>query len=445
MRRGWLGVVDRATGRGDPARLRSEAGDTLIEVLFAIVILGIASVALLIAFAASISASAVHRGLATFDTVIRSASQQAISQIQQQPRPALRVLRAARLLPDRGAGAVIFCLAVGLHRPGHAACSTGTAPRSRVNIEPVRRRTRRSGSRSRSRPTGRATTTTSSSTTPTPRRSPRAAPPTSSSSSSSPAARRSASPFTTQPVVRVEDSAGNVVTTDLSPVTLIDHDRDRDRAAPRSLQLHRRRELRRHHLQRLQHQHRRAQLPADRDGPRPWHPRPAISTPFNVYIQLTQPVITSLDPFVDRRRARSTSRSPGPPTRPVGQTYTATACANSGVGFGCVTQNNFTSGIRPHRADAGHELLRDGHGERADAAVPARHVGDRGADARDRPAERAGDADPRLRHGAPARSRSPSRRRRPPPSARCTPATACTNAAMTTGCVTGSRARPAAT
>ena len=42
----------------------TEQGDTLVEVLLAMVILGIASVALLAGFATSIAASAEHRNLA---------------------------------------------------------------------------------------------------------------------------------------------------------------------------------------------------------------------------------------------------------------------------------------------------------------------------------------------------------------------------------------------
>ena len=61
----------------------SERGDTLIEVLLAIVILGIAGVALLTGFATSITASASHRSLATLDASVRAASNQAISQVQQ--------------------------------------------------------------------------------------------------------------------------------------------------------------------------------------------------------------------------------------------------------------------------------------------------------------------------------------------------------------------------
>jgi type II secretory pathway pseudopilin PulG len=63
---------------------RSEAGDTLIEVLLAVVILGITSVALLLCFATSISGSAEHRSQVTFDTVLRTASEEALSQFQQQ-------------------------------------------------------------------------------------------------------------------------------------------------------------------------------------------------------------------------------------------------------------------------------------------------------------------------------------------------------------------------
>ena len=63
---------------------RSESGDTLIEVLISVVVLGLASVAIMLAFATSISGSAEHRTLATFDTVLRTASEQAVSQLQQQ-------------------------------------------------------------------------------------------------------------------------------------------------------------------------------------------------------------------------------------------------------------------------------------------------------------------------------------------------------------------------
>ncbi len=66
-------------------RSSSEAGDTLIEVLLALVVLGMASVALLIAFSTSIAASAEHRKLATYNTVLATASQELTAAIQNQP------------------------------------------------------------------------------------------------------------------------------------------------------------------------------------------------------------------------------------------------------------------------------------------------------------------------------------------------------------------------
>ncbi len=65
-----------------PRSTRSEAGDTLIEVLLALVVLALASVALILAFSTSISASADHRRLATANIVLDSTSQELISAIQ---------------------------------------------------------------------------------------------------------------------------------------------------------------------------------------------------------------------------------------------------------------------------------------------------------------------------------------------------------------------------
>ena len=62
----------------------SERGDTLIEILIALLVLGIASVAILLAFATTISGSAEHRSITTVDTVLRSAASEATSQLQQQ-------------------------------------------------------------------------------------------------------------------------------------------------------------------------------------------------------------------------------------------------------------------------------------------------------------------------------------------------------------------------
>ena len=70
----------RATTPG----VRSEAGETLVEVLLALIILALASVALLTAFGTDISASAEHRRLSSFDTVLASSISMTTSVVQQQ-------------------------------------------------------------------------------------------------------------------------------------------------------------------------------------------------------------------------------------------------------------------------------------------------------------------------------------------------------------------------
>ncbi|TAN26851.1 MAG: hypothetical protein EPN30_04085 [Actinomycetota bacterium] len=71
----------------DDESRHSEAGDTLIEVLMTLVVASLCAVAFLVAFTTAISASAEHRTLVSMDTVLRSVSEQAVSQIQQQPNP----------------------------------------------------------------------------------------------------------------------------------------------------------------------------------------------------------------------------------------------------------------------------------------------------------------------------------------------------------------------
>jgi hypothetical protein len=77
-------VTSRTTAPPRRSR-RSEAGDTLVEVLLALVVLGMASVALLIAFGTSISASAEHRNIAGYNQILATATQEAIAAIDAQP------------------------------------------------------------------------------------------------------------------------------------------------------------------------------------------------------------------------------------------------------------------------------------------------------------------------------------------------------------------------
>lgn len=79
-----VGLGGSRTPERVPRSQRDEAGDTLVEVLVAIVVLSLCGLALLLTFSTSITASVEHRSLATLDTVLRSASESATAQIQQQ-------------------------------------------------------------------------------------------------------------------------------------------------------------------------------------------------------------------------------------------------------------------------------------------------------------------------------------------------------------------------
>ena len=85
-------MIRRRDGREDltgPAegndRGRSDAGDTLVEILVTLGVLGFAAMALLLAFATTISGSGEHRNIVTMDTMLRTASAEVFSAIQQQP------------------------------------------------------------------------------------------------------------------------------------------------------------------------------------------------------------------------------------------------------------------------------------------------------------------------------------------------------------------------
>ncbi|MGD0853628.1 MAG: hypothetical protein ABSA07_09770, partial [Acidimicrobiales bacterium] len=61
---------------------RSESGDTMIEVLLALIVLGLTSVALIVAFSTTLSASAEHRNLTSADIAINDFSQQVVAGIE---------------------------------------------------------------------------------------------------------------------------------------------------------------------------------------------------------------------------------------------------------------------------------------------------------------------------------------------------------------------------
>ena len=66
---------------------RDDRGETLLEILIAMVILGITTAAILGAFASAISESARHRSLVVMNTMLRNYAETATSQIQFQKNP----------------------------------------------------------------------------------------------------------------------------------------------------------------------------------------------------------------------------------------------------------------------------------------------------------------------------------------------------------------------
>ncbi|HEV3213450.1 MAG TPA: hypothetical protein VGZ03_08665 [Acidimicrobiales bacterium] len=433
---GWQGLVRRATGRDGPGRAPDEAGDTLIEVLFAIAILGIASVALLVAFAASISASAVHRSLATFDTVIRSASQQAISQIQQQPNP-LYESCAPLAYYQSGPGAVVFNLPSGYSaQVTSVQYWTGSVFSSNIS-QCVPNSPQWITITITSTTTGQSYTNNFIVDNPYAPPVPVGGPAYQLVFVQQPSGADAGVAFTSQPAVAVEDSSGHVVTTDLSPVTLTITTGTGTGGAVLSqyctgvensgvvifsgCSIN---------LAGLNYQ-----LTASDPGSGGGALVPAISTPFSVYTQLTQPVITSLIPSTTQAGAVNVTFT-GSSNAPGGENYTVTACANSGVGFGCVTQNNFTSGsdltgLTPGTgyyvtvtANAPTPLYLPATSATAGPAQATVQLNAPGT--------------PTLAYGTVAGSLSVTFSTPTPASPTQTyTARACTNAAMTSGCVTG--------
>lgn len=66
---------------------RTDAGDTLIEILIAITILGLSGVALLGAFASDLSGASTYKNTTTVETVLKNFAEEATYQIQYQTYP----------------------------------------------------------------------------------------------------------------------------------------------------------------------------------------------------------------------------------------------------------------------------------------------------------------------------------------------------------------------
>lgn len=356
MRRPSRGAVNSAaTPRGGERSRYSEAGDTLIEVLLALIVLSLASVAVIAAFSTTISASSEHRSLATFNTMIRSATEQAISQVQ--GTSAVPFNNCAPLAYyQAGIGTVNFApppsgtdytaAITGVsYWNGPAGFVSGNAayllclstyPNSPQEITLTITDPDNNTSYSNSFVVDDSV----------------AVPPVPVCSSGAvadllvfntePAGANAGSAFTVQPEIWVKNTAGNcVVTSDLSPVTMTITAGTGTSGAvlsncsvpPGSGDLN--------------YQNCSINLAGntaytltatDNNGT-----LTATSSPFYVIAQLAVPVITAATPSNTAPNALTVVFTP-PGNAQVGQSYSAEACTNSAMTNGCVNQGSITSG-----------------------------------------------------------------------------------------------------
>lgn len=118
----------------------SERGDTLIEILVAVLILSVAGVALLSAFSTNIAGSAAHRKLANNDMVLRGISEAAYSQIQLGSQVALPLYQSCAqsyLIDSPYSGYVAEVVGVQYWNPSAATWVSSPCPTSGQSVQLV--------------------------------------------------------------------------------------------------------------------------------------------------------------------------------------------------------------------------------------------------------------------------------------------------------------------
>jgi trimeric autotransporter adhesin len=191
-----------------------DAGDTLIEILISVAIVGIVSVALLAGFLTSITSSTIFRAVANADTVLRTAVDSVTTQMQQDPTDAFNCPADASVYQVSGLPAGYSSQATQVqYWVGGAGQTTCAADAPQLITLAVTYTTARSTS------TNHATFLVDD---------PQSAPVQVGAvasklvflASGGPSNTTAGSAIPEQPLVAIEDSAGKIVTTDLSPVSL---------------------------------------------------------------------------------------------------------------------------------------------------------------------------------------------------------------------------------
>ncbi len=197
---------------GQESEKYSETGDTLVEVLATLVIASLCVVAFLTAFSTSISASAEHRTLVSLDTVVRSVSERATSQIQQQANPMFlpcatpSSYSGVNLGAPSGYSASITSVQYWNGNSFGSSCAAGSAAPQLISITVTG-------------PVG--TSSSISFAVDDPKYSASAVGASQIVFTTEPAGGTHGTPLATQPAITVEDSAGSPVTADSSTVSLV--------------------------------------------------------------------------------------------------------------------------------------------------------------------------------------------------------------------------------
>lgn len=194
-------------------RRAGERGETLIELLLAIAILGLVAGALLVGYQTTISATVTYRSLATIDTALRTAAEEATSYWQQNDNTAFSCPNntSANISFDAiPAGYTATVTGVEYWSSGTFSTSCTALVPQLLTVQLTETKTGLTQS------IGLVVNDPQAPPTPT------AGPPTQLVflDSGGPSDGTVGSPIPEQPEVAVEDSSGNVVTTDLSPIKL---------------------------------------------------------------------------------------------------------------------------------------------------------------------------------------------------------------------------------
>ena len=320
---------------------RLDAGDTLVEVLIALTVLGTASVALLIAFGTTLSASAQHRSLSNYNTVLASTNSEVSSLVQQNAGSIFGTCAPLSAYPSTTAlsaylpspfTAQITSVAYWNGTSFTSTCSSSdnTAPQM-ITVTVTNSTTHRtyqiqvvvdnpstiSVAAGSNLPAYQLVFITQ------------------------PSGATYNAPFAAQPVVEVEDKNGHLVDSDLSPVTIT------LTSGPNGAVLSNCTGIESSgyitytgcSINQLGVGY---QLTASE--PSGSKVIPAVSAPFDVTAtQLDTPSITNVLPSTTTAGAINVTFT-GSSNAPSGQTYTVKACTDSAMSAGCVSQANFTSG-----------------------------------------------------------------------------------------------------